>query len=222
MKDPTMELTSADLVRRYFDTEAKRFDAIYEDRKNFPRQIVDLLFHRVIHRRFALTFEQCGAVAGKRVLEVGCGSGRYVVEFARRGAEVVGLDLAPAMIEIARTAAAEAGVSGRAHLETADFTDWQTPHPFDISLGIGLFDYISDPREVLAKMRGVTTGQGIFSFPIRWTMRSLPRWLRLTSRRCPVYFYDEKQVIETMKAAGWTDIAVTRLSRDYFVHATAR
>ena len=222
MKDPTMELTSADLVRRYFDTEAKRFDAIYEDRKNLSRQIVDLLFHRVIHRRFALTFEHCGAVAEKRVLEVGCGSGRYVVEFARRGAEVVGLDLAPAMIEIARKAAAEAGVGGRAHLETADFTDWQAPHPFDISLGIGLFDYISDPREVLAKMRGVTTGQGIFSFPIRWTMRSLPRWLRLTSRRCPVYFYDEKQVIETMTAAGWTDIAVTRLSRDYFVHATAR
>ena len=221
MKDPTMELTSADLVRRYFDGEAKRFDAIYEDRKKFPQQIVDLLFHRVIHRRFALTFEYCGAVAGKRVLEVGCGSGRYVVEFARRGAEVVGLDLAPAMIEIARTASVEAGVSGRTRLETTDFTDWQAPDRFDISLGIGLFDYISDPHGVLAKMRGVTTEQGVFSFPIRWTMRSLPRWLRLTSRRCPIYFYDEKQVMETMTAAGWTDIAVTRLSRDYFVHATA-
>ena len=79
--------------------------------RTFPRQIVDLLFHRVIHRRFALTFEQCGAVDGK----TGSRGGLRLRPVRRRicatgSPEVVGLDLAPAMIEIARKAAAEAGV----------------------------------------------------------------------------------------------------------------
>lgn len=216
-----MEITSTDLVRRYFDEEAERFDAIYRDQKRFPQKVVDRLFHEVIHRRFALTLEHCGRVEGKRVLEIGCGSGRYVVEFARRGAQVVGLDLAPAMIEIARSAAQQAGVSDQCRLEKADFSAWCEPHNFEISLAIGLFDYISDPFSMLTKIRHVTTETGVFSFPIRWTLRSLPRWFRLTSRHCPVYFYGRTQVVKMMAGAGWSNVKVTRLSRDYLVYAMA-
>ncbi len=48
---------------------------------------------------------------GARVLDVGCGAGRHSIELARRGYRVVGIDPAPAMIEAARAAAAEAGVA---------------------------------------------------------------------------------------------------------------
>ena len=74
---------------------------------------------------------------------------------------------------------------------------------------------------LLKRMRSVTSEMGVFSFPVRWTFRSLPRWLRLNSRRCPVYFYGKTQVAELMMAAGWSDITVTRLSRDYLVRAKA-
>ena len=213
--------TTADLVGQYFEIAARRFDTIYDHDKTVGQKIIDSLFHGVVHRRFELTLEHCGQVDGKKILEVGCGSGRYGVELALRGADVTGVDLAPAMIEIAQTAAAQARVADRCHFETQNFLEWCEPHHFEISLGIGLFDYISDPFEVLSKMRAASTGEGIFSFPIRWTLRSFSRWIRLTSRRCPVYFYDRNQVTRMVAAAGWDDIHIRRLSRDYLVFAKA-
>jgi ubiquinone/menaquinone biosynthesis C-methylase UbiE len=44
----------------------------------------------------------CGEVAGLHLLDVGCGSGYFAREMARRGAHVVGVDIAPRMIDHAR------------------------------------------------------------------------------------------------------------------------
>ena len=52
-----------------------------------------------------------GTVPGERMLDVGCGPGRHAVEFARRGLNVLGLDISPEFIALAHAAAAEAGVS---------------------------------------------------------------------------------------------------------------
>lgn len=41
-------------------------------------------------------------LTGKRILDAGCGTGALSVEAARRGAEVVGVDISPSLIEIAR------------------------------------------------------------------------------------------------------------------------
>ena len=48
---------------------------------------------------------------GDRVLDVGCGPGRHAIELARRGMQVVGVDLSPAFLSIARRRAGDAGVS---------------------------------------------------------------------------------------------------------------
>jgi ubiquinone/menaquinone biosynthesis C-methylase UbiE len=48
---------------------------------------------------------------GKRWLEVACGTGELATVAARRGASVVGIDLAPALIETAERQAAEEGLS---------------------------------------------------------------------------------------------------------------
>ena len=49
-----------------------------------------------------LLFELAGPVAGKRVLDVGCGDAARASEFTRRGAVVTGLDADPAMVAAAR------------------------------------------------------------------------------------------------------------------------
>jgi SAM-dependent methyltransferase len=56
----------------------------------------------------------------RRVLDVGCNAGLHALEWARRGAEVVGVDAAPVAIELARARAA-----GRPGLtfEVADLQD---------------------------------------------------------------------------------------------------
>ncbi|MFH1567344.1 MAG: methyltransferase domain-containing protein [Gemmatimonadota bacterium] len=214
-----MEAVRAEQVRRYFDAEADRFDAIYRSDKGLTQRLVDGLFRGVIHRRYELTMRLCGEVTGKRVLDVGCGSGRYALELARRGAQVVGLDFAPAMVEMARARAASLGVAERCRFEVADFLSWGEPGHFDICLGIGLFDYIAAPQPLLAKMRSLTAERGVFSFPVRWTVRSFTRRVRLTLNRCPVHFYGMAQVQELLRQSGWRDFEIHRLSRDYLADA---
>jgi 2-polyprenyl-3-methyl-5-hydroxy-6-metoxy-1,4-benzoquinol methylase len=51
-----------------------------------------------------------GDLAGKRVLELGCGGGQCSVAFALRGARVTGLDFAEGQLAFARALAAEHGV----------------------------------------------------------------------------------------------------------------
>ncbi len=46
-----------------------------------------------------------------RVLDVGCGTGRYAIELAKRGYAVIGIDLSPSLLVRAREKAAQAGVS---------------------------------------------------------------------------------------------------------------
>ena len=48
---------------------------------------------------------------GRRLLDVGCGAGREAIGFARAGIEVVGIDVAPAMIALARERAGRAGLA---------------------------------------------------------------------------------------------------------------
>ncbi len=212
-----MRATHADRVRCYFDRQAQRFDAIYAEDKRLSQKLVDGLFRRVVHRRFELTFDLCGDLAGKRVLDIGCGSGRYSVECARRGAEVVGLDFAPAMIEMARSAADVAGVASRCRFINADFLSCCELNHYEICLAIGFFDYVEDPRSILERVRRTGAAHVVGSFPIRWTLRSLSRWVRLSLSHCPVHYYDAEECSELFRETGWTSVAVHRLSRDYLV-----
>ncbi|HKF90472.1 MAG TPA: class I SAM-dependent methyltransferase, partial [Acidimicrobiia bacterium] len=62
-----------------------------------------------------------GLEAGERVLDVGCGPGRHALALARRGIDVVGVDLSEDFIALARDAAAADGVSAR--FEVGDVRD---------------------------------------------------------------------------------------------------
>jgi len=48
---------------------------------------------------------------GNTILDVGCGTGRHAVEFARRGFKMTGVDLSSGMLAEAEKAAASAGVT---------------------------------------------------------------------------------------------------------------
>jgi demethylmenaquinone methyltransferase/2-methoxy-6-polyprenyl-1,4-benzoquinol methylase len=59
-----------------------------------------------IHREMA----RWGASEGTRVLDIGCGTGRLALACARRDARVTGIDISPAMLDIARQKVKEAGL----------------------------------------------------------------------------------------------------------------
>jgi SAM-dependent methyltransferase len=71
---------------------------------------------KVIARETALLPEEEALLArhlapGRRLLDVGCGAGREAIGFARAGLEVVGIDVAPTLIALARERAHAAGLA---------------------------------------------------------------------------------------------------------------
>ena len=61
-------------------------------------------------------------LAGTRVLDAGCGTGALALEAAARGAEVLGIDISPNLVEIGRRRL-PAGLAGRVHLVAGDMLD---------------------------------------------------------------------------------------------------
>ncbi len=89
---------------------------------------------------------------GARVLDVGCGPGRHAVEFARRGIQVVGIDLSPDFLRIARRRATEAEL--RVSFFQADARELPFDSEFDavISVCEGAFGLAIDDLRILRGM----------------------------------------------------------------------
>jgi len=58
--------------------------------------------------------------SGVRVLDVGCGPGRHSLEFARRGHEVVGVDISQTFVDLAERSAADEGIASRTRFVRGD------------------------------------------------------------------------------------------------------
>jgi SAM-dependent methyltransferase len=70
-------------------------------------------------------YRECAGTA----VELGVGNGRLIIEAARRGKEMTGVDLSPAMLALCRRRAEEAGVSALLDLIEGDFRDFRLRTP---------------------------------------------------------------------------------------------
>lgn len=195
-------------TQRYFDQHAARFDSIYHDRRPLQRAFNRVL-RKAIYERFAITFERSEPIQGASILDVGCGSGRYGVEFARRGAaRVVGLDYAATMLRLAREFARSAGVSDRCEFVEGDFTSLPLDEQFDVVIAIGVFDYQGRPVEFLRRMVERSKRRVIATFPGKSMIRMRIRQLRYWFGDCPVLFYSEGDVRRIAAEAGLSSVEV--------------
>lgn len=205
-------------VKEYFDRAADDFDAIYGG-KGLLGLWIDRHFRRDMYERYRLTFETCGDIKGKTALDIGCGSGRYSVEFAERGAgQVVGLDFAPNMVKLARQHAGQHRVKDRCQFIVGEFMQTEFDQRFDICMAIGVFDYVAQPRPFLEKMRSLSNEWLIMSFPSKSPIRTPIRKVRYWFKRCPVYFYDHVAIESLVDGLGEVRIIkIPGQGMDYFV-----
>ena len=99
----------------------------------------------------------------RSVLDVGCGAGVDLVRFARGGAEVTGVDLAPSAIDLARANFEQQGLHAR--LEVADGEHLPFPdNSFDFVFAHGVVQYTADPRRLVEECRRVLKpgGEAVF------------------------------------------------------------
>lgn len=99
----------------------------------------------------------------ERVLEVACGTGRFSVMLAERGANVTGIDISGAMLEQAREKARAAGVADTVEFMRGDAARLPFPDDaFDVTFAIRFFHLADTPETFLAEMRRITSEEILF------------------------------------------------------------
>jgi 2-polyprenyl-3-methyl-5-hydroxy-6-metoxy-1,4-benzoquinol methylase len=196
----------------FFNSFAETFDTIYDQKRNPFMRWVDGTFRSDMFIRYALTFEALGQLRGGTVLDVGCGSGPYIAEAFKRGADrVTGIDPAPNMLALVRQRLAHAGVvETRYELVTGLFPG--TPvGPHDYAIVMGVMDYVEDAQAFLRALRPLVKRLAVVSFPSEHWFRTPFRKFRYQLRHCPVYFYNDAGIRRLCTQAGFTDVRIQKI-----------
>jgi magnesium-protoporphyrin O-methyltransferase len=119
-------------------------------------------------------------LSGRRVLDAGCGTGALAIEAARRGAEVVAIDLSPTLVDLARERVPADLGQGSIHFCSGDM----------LAPELGRFDHVvamdsiihygtEDAVKALSRLAERTSGSMVFTFaprtPLLATMISVGR-----------------------------------------------
>ena len=195
-------MTTTDKISAYFDHKASSFDAIYSGRKSALGRLWDRLTRKNIYSRFDFTIEALSPLTGKKILDVGCGSGRYCIEIAKADAQkVVGIDISPKMLEIARHLALHYGVSNSCEFLQKDILNMQDS--FDDVIAMGFFDYVHNSEQVFSHLRALIRGKLLASFPGMGSPRVPFRKYWLALQGCPVHFYTKSEISRLCRKTGF-------------------
>ena len=120
-------------------------------------------------------------LSGRRILDAGCGTGAFAVEAARRGAEVVAIDLSPTLVQLARERLPQDLGPGRIDFRSGDMLDE----------ALGRFDHVvamdslihyraADVVQALGRLADRTSTSMVFTFaprtPLLAAMHAVGRW----------------------------------------------
>ncbi len=160
--------------------------------------------------------------SARRVLDVGCGTGTLLAAAAAAGADAVGIDIAPTMVDAAQTRVPSATVIN-ADAQTADILAAAPGEPFDrVVSRFGVMFFV-EPDIAFANIRRATATGARMAF-VCWrgeetdmfslglsTLRARlagPPALPVPGGPGPLGLPDADRIRAVLAAGGWSDVAV--------------
>lgn len=146
-------------------------------------------------------------LAGRRVLDVGCGGGILAEAMAHRGADVTGIDLGEAPLAVARQHARESGVAIGYRRVSVEEMAAAHPGEFDVVTCLEMLEHVPDPGSVVHACATLVKpgGQVFFS-----TLNRNPKAYALAVlgaeyllRLLPRGTHDYRRFIRPSELAGW-------------------
>jgi magnesium-protoporphyrin O-methyltransferase len=165
-------------------------------------------------------------LTGRRILDAGCGTGALSVEAAKRGAEVIAIDLSPTLVELARERLPSTLGEGSIDFRVGDMLD----------PALGTFDHVvsmdslihyegPDAVKVLASMAERTTGSIVFTYaprtPMLATMHTVGKLFPRSDRSPAIVPQGQrrftKQINRAIGPAGWTVGRTERVANGFYI-----
>ena len=123
---------------------------------------------RPLHEINPLRLEWINArapLAGKNVIDIGCGGGILAESMARKGADVTGIDLSEKALKVADLHSLEAGVAMRYELISAEDMAAQESGQYDVVTCMEMLEHVPDPAAIVRAAAALVKpgGQVFFS-----------------------------------------------------------
>jgi SAM-dependent methyltransferase len=149
-------------VRAYWDTHIHDLEISRQPpgSEGFFADLEQYHFEKLHHLPRLIPFAE---YRGRRVLEVGCGAGTDLVQFARQGALVTGIDLSSSAINLAARNFSLNHLRGNLLVGDGEALPFVS-HTFDLVYAHGVVQYTTDDRALVAECRRVLKpgGRAIF------------------------------------------------------------
>lgn len=129
------------------DQELAKFDALASRWWDPESEFKPL--HAINPLRLHYIEQRADGLAAKRVLDVGCGGGILAESMALRGAQVLGIDMAPAPLAVARLHQLESGVELEYRRITAEALAESAAATFDVVTCMELLEHVPDPASTI-------------------------------------------------------------------------
>lgn len=119
--------------------------------------------------------------SGARLLEIGCGMGTDLLQFARGGARCTGIDLTPRSVEITRHRFRLYGADGRFMISDGEHLPFQS-ESFDVVYSNGVLHHTPDTAGAIREVHRVLRPGGIAKVML-YHRNSLNYWIEIVLRR---------------------------------------
>jgi 2-polyprenyl-6-hydroxyphenyl methylase/3-demethylubiquinone-9 3-methyltransferase len=103
-------------------------------------------------------------LAGKRILDVGCGGGILTEGLAKQGADAMGIDLSQDLIDVAELHGLETGVTAHYQKISAEDLAEQQPASFDHVTCMEMLEHVPDPGSIIKSCSSLVKPGGMVFF----------------------------------------------------------